>query len=1303
MTLSAEHRDYLLRAAIRPEWVDELCETVPQGIAFHQVGPTGRRQTRIKLWPAPTERGEAKYIGPRGEPSIMPVAPGFQPLVDDPSVPLLIVEGTKGSLAGSSALVGTTGSPVAVVGLAGVDGWCEGDDEVQGRRPGPDLSGIPMRNRNVIICADADMESNRSVWSAIEGLTRWLRTFGAVSVRYMQLPGGGSISMDDVLARVPEDLREQTIRNLIVDARNSMPRQPARNRNSDGPFGTDGYSAARAADILITNGHLATGGASVLVYHEGKYHNGESKRFENLVIDLLGEDYTKTRFRDVEHAVISRLTGRGQVMPEFQTEFLIPFRNGLLDPVTMQLHPHRPSFRTQRQFQVEWDEDARAPFYEEWCAQRLVPGTLDDLEETVAQMLDMTRAPEKGLILFGPSRSGKGTYSRLVEAVAGQENLSAVSLHALSDNRFAAADLYGKSLNSYGDLSSSDVRDISTLKMALGFDAIRGERKGVDAFHFRNTALMLFAANALPAVSEASQAYFARIKPFEFPATFLDDGIDADVERRLQAELQGVAVRWVQALMRLRGRGRFQDTHQETDQKFRQGSDRIAQFVAENCRLRTGFTPRSAVWSRFKLWNDGGASWGRNSFYKRVENVDGVQDCRDGHGVRGYDFVLVDPERDGSGSSGSFGAGSGLVIGSGGSGGAGKSQDSVTESDAGSDGESESGSFLAVLAVPADFSYSPLTHTHSDSTLIDSKNGVVKKLPELPELPEPPCADPVIFDLETTGIDGLHTTDPGFVRIVGVEDAGSVEVVDPTIGDKVLGGYLADGHPLVAHNGFQFDFLAMQRRGVLDVLTHGDAGYLIDSKVLALLNDPPSAGMRTPRRYYGLDETAQRVAGIGKTDDLKGLAKEFGGFDKIPVDDERYVAYCKGDVVATRAMFDRLEMNDYAKREMRVMARLSGSITGCGFRVDLPLLEERLAQGRAARLEQIQWLADEIGLPMDSKSPQATKVGKEILDQAFTDRGVTLPRTPAGDAPSLSKVTLEEFLTEVGEDHPAAPLAAAVLALNGVRTVYGTVDDYRVGDRVYPEVNAFQASGRFSIQNPGLTVFGKRGGKFVEREVFLPEPGEVLCAFDLNQVDARAVAMHSQDPAYMALFQDPSIDSHTEIAKMVFGDPSRRNESKVILHSWSYGSGVRSIAARNGLPLSVVEEFDASMRAQFPVLVTWRDGVRDQAATGALMDNGFGRMMRPEPDRSWTQGPALMGQGLARDLMAEGILRMPLGVVARLKAVVHDEIVLSVPLTDLEDYKRVILAALEFEHMNVPVTAGFEGYGDSWGACYAKH
>jgi DNA polymerase-1 len=283
----------------------------------------------------------------------------------------------------------------------------------------------------------------------------------------------------------------------------------------------------------------------------------------------------------------------------------------------------------------------------------------------------------------------------------------------------------------------------------------------------------------------------------------------------------------------------------------------------------------------------------------------------------------------------------------------------------------------------------------------------------------------------------------------------------------------------------------------------------------------------------------------------------------------------------------------------------------------------------------------------------------------------------------------------------AVALAETVRSLNGVRTVYETVAAHLVDGRVHPMVNLRQATGRWSVTAPGLTVMGKRGGRHVEREVFLAEPGHVIIAADLSQVDARAIAALSQDSHYLALF-DPGKDAHVEIAAMVWGDRSRREDAKVIGHGWNYGMGLDGLVRNAGVPYDTAFQFDQAMREQFPELVRWRTEVRQRARAGELLDNGFGRMMRPDPERAHTQGPALMGQGCARDLMMEGLLRLDRSTWPYLRAVVHDEVVLSVPEDIVDDVEHEVVRALGFEWRNVAVVAGLVGRGKSWGSIYAK-
>ena len=176
---------------------------------------------------------------------------------------------------------------------------------------------------------------------------------------------------------------------------------------------------------------------------------------------------------------------------------------------------------------------------------------------------------------------------------------------------------------------------------------------------------------------------------------------------------------------------------------------------------------------------------------------------------------------------------------------------------------------------------------------------------------------------------------------------------------------------------------------------------------------------------------------------------------------------------------------------------------------------------------------------------------------------MTLPKTAKGN-PSTSSDTMKELLESHADNPTSYDWPNVVQRLNGVRTVYQTVLDHLQGDRIHPSVFPAQASGRFSVR-PGMTTFGKRGGRVVEREIFLPDSDDhVLIAADLSQIDARAVAVHCQDDAYLAMFDiDPDTgkprDIHTEVAVAIWGDASRRSDAKPINHGINYGmSATRS-------------------------------------------------------------------------------------------------------------------------------------------------
>jgi DNA polymerase-1 len=768
------------------------------------------------------------------------------------------------------------------------------------------------------------------------------------------------------------------------------------------------------------------------------------------------------------------------------------------------------------------------------------------------------------------------------------------------------------------------------------------------------------------------------VKPFEFGTSFADR-VDQSLEDKIIAEeLPGVLNRWITAYQRLRSRGRFLPTKQDVQDKFDIASNRVRQWVedemviigthptdgravAPGMELPAGYAtgPRQ-LYQRFNHWADsvGGMKLGEKRVIARLRSIPGVCD------------VKVLPNR---------AIALNVVV-----------------------NKEELDPFAYENPYEgADTSDTSETLQHAHENAVEEKRTGQQCFGSVGSIRTQRLA----FDLETCSKDELWSRGADFVRIAGIRcDGGDVEAAVDI--NRVV-QLIQHSDMIIGHNIMAFDLLALARYQGLDILELAARGAIRDTMILAALADPPEAHMTGKvERRYSLDHLGTQLLGEGKHGDLKKLAKEFGGYDQIPLDDQRFLEYLKGDVLVTDQLVDVLPWTPYAEREHRIAA-IAAAISLNGFRVDVPELLKRRDRIREVRQSRIKELQDQHGLPTRTKdgkkeaaAPQNMEAGREAIRKAFESLGAPhMPKTGTG-MPATSVTAMDKMIKHYGHLDGVAELAETIKELTGQRVIYETIDEHRVDDRVHPSISFRQSSGRWSVTKPGLTVMGKNGDRVYERAVFIPEPGEVLLAFDLSQVDARAVAALSQDLEYMKLFE-PGRDLHTEVALRVFGDASMREHAKRASHGWNYGMSVNGIVGL-GVERELAEQFDREMKLNFPRLNQWKTEVRRQVETGELLDNGFGRKMRPDPVRAWTQAPALMGQGCARDIMMTGLLQLPKEVLPMLRVQIHDEIVLSVPADAAEDVKRVVLEALQFEWNGVQIVAKASAPRQSWADCYKE-
>jgi P4 family phage/plasmid primase-like protien len=569
------------------------------------------------------------------------------------------------------------------------------------------------------------------------------------------------------------------------------------------------------------------------------------------------------------------------------------------------------------------------------------------------------------------------------------------------------------------------------------------------------------------------------------------------------------------------------------------------------------------------------------------------------------------------------------------------------------------------------------------------------------------------FDLETADASTMFTYGPGFVRIGGLINERGETATGSDI--KALVDKLNAADVVYGHNILGFDGLALAYWHGLD--WEAFCAKAVDTDPLSRQAHPPRSRGKSSIDEYDLNHVAARYGLEGKTDDIKRLKTKHGGYDKIPLDDPEYHGYLVGDVRASRHVRKILPETDYTTREHKIAAMM-GRMTLNGFKVDRELLDTRYREGQERKKAAEQELSDAHGLPLGrmvnrgrgaakhqvfepAASPLATGEGIEWLKNLWEQYGVNKP--PRTEGGRLS--TKAELLKLVAEHPKCPPELSHVLNLMGIitttRTVYATTLTYLAADgRVHPKVSMRQASGRASVTEPGMTVYGKHNGRHHEREIFVPDAGEVLITCDASQVDMRAIAGHCQDPNYMAMFA-AGRDAHSEIALQVFGSADFRQNAKAIGHGWNYGLGARKMI-EDGHDPELVRTFMSGMAERFPRLIEWREEIRAQGGRGELLDNGFGRMMRCDPHFAYTVATALMGQGGARDLVFDAMLRLPQSYWKYLRTFVHDEIVMSVPAEQADEVMARVKDAFTTVWRNVPILADTTGPAANWGEASVK-
>ena len=340
-----------------------------------------------------------------------------------------------------------------------------------------------------------------------------------------------------------------------------------------------------------------------------------------------------------------------------------------------------------------------------------------------------------------------------------------------------------------------------------------------------------------------------------------------------------------------------------------------------------------------------------------------------------------------------------------------------------------------------------------------------------------------------------------------------------------------------------------------------------------------------------------------------------------------------------------------------------------------------------------------------SEEEEITRYDSKIL--RLCDEALDLLANPLPPAYGLS--LSGDHLVSITKGTKAEDLGQALAELKGQRSLAQlALESVHSDGFAHPEITMLQRSGRWSTTKPGLTVWTSRGENAVEKEYFIPDAeDEVLIAVDYSNADARVVAAYSGDKKFAERFE-PGADGHMINAIAAWGrdvvdtDPDEyRQKAKRLGHGWNYGGQYRTLAKQAGLPLEDSKQFCDGMNSTYERLIKWQNHVRSQAQKGYVV-NWWGRKMIVEKGREFTQAPALMGQSGTREIMCDALLRMPVWMLRRVKAQIHDELIFSVPRKTVKKWTEEIVKVMTTtfdpgrggQPIEFPVSAGKPA--DNW-------
>jgi putative DNA primase/helicase len=257
----------------------------------------------------------------------------------------------------------------------------------------------------------------------------------------------------------------------------------------------------------------------------------------------------------------------------------------MLDWKNMTLKEHDKEYYSQFQLPIEYIKNSRCfkwtKTLKEWLPDQK---TRDFIQEFIGYCLIPDTNYHKALILTGSGSNGKSTLLEVIAKLFGEENLSNIPMHRLS-NRFETAYIQDKLVNICSDIDPKYLNETGVLKTMIAGEALRGEHKFGESFDFTPVVRLLFSANEVPSSRDKTAGWYRRFEIVDFPNTFnsSDPGFDPKLKEKLFKEIPGIFNWALEGLKRLKKQGQFtrSDPMKQAMADYMDENDSVKAFVRD--------------------------------------------------------------------------------------------------------------------------------------------------------------------------------------------------------------------------------------------------------------------------------------------------------------------------------------------------------------------------------------------------------------------------------------------------------------------------------------------------------------------------------------------------------------------------------------------------------------------------------------------------------------------------------------------------------------------------------------------------